>query len=295
MPRLSVIIPTHRRPATLMLCLEHLAKQTIAEELEVIVVSDGHDPATAKLFGEGPSSKGQGPRKEFSSFTFLEVPKSQQGIARNRGVEKASSPYVLFIGDDMLLAPDACEKHLVAHAAAQAKGKTNRLAVLGFTTWDPAVGITPAMTWLEKTGWQFGYPLLKPYEHAVIPEDLQHRVTYTINISLPTMLAREHLFPEEATLYGWEDIEWGTRLKKDGVKLWYEPRARGLHHHHVSMEDSLRRMETLGRSAVLMSRLNPDLDRLPKGWKLLAYRIIAALPTMRGRHAKALLRGIEAA
>jgi hypothetical protein len=41
--------------------------------------------------------------------------------------------------------------------------------VLGYTTWDPDLEINPTMKWLEKSGWQFGYPKLKNYEKNLIP------------------------------------------------------------------------------------------------------------------------------
>lgn len=291
-PRLSVVIPTHKRAAILRQCLEHLARQTAGDELEVIVVSDGPDSATAEMMNAFVATKHASPLLS-SRVHFFDIPKSHQGSARNAGVAHASAPYVLFIGDDAFLAPDACAKHLSAHDSVQRDHGTNAAAVLGFTTWDPAVGITPVMRWLEQTGWQFGYPLLARHAHAFVPPHSQHRFTYTIHLSLPTVLARRHPFREDITLYGWEDILWGMKLRDAGIRLYYEPDAVALHHHHLSLEDSLRRMHILGQSAVQITQLDPSLDRLPRGWKKLAYRAIATLPTMRGRHAKAFLTGIR--
>lgn len=275
MPQLSIIIPTHKRSKILARCIEHIEQQTIADDLEVIVVSDGHDDKTSALFKK---STWQVPVK------FLEISKSQQGTARNRGVKDATSPLCLFIGDDALLEPNACEAHVQAHKQQQ--------AVLGFTTWDPSADITPVMRWLEQSGWQFAYPKIAEYAHTTIPQSIQHRFAYTINISLPTALARKFPFREDITMYGWEDIEWGMRLRNAGVRLFYEPRARALHNHHVDFETSLKRMETLGKSAVHIKKLAPEFDRLPTGWKLLGYRIAALLPTMTGKHRKAFLKGI---
>ena len=277
--QLSLIIPTYQRADILKQCLEHIDAQTVRDQLEVIVVSDGPDSDTAKMV---------------SSFDvdFFAIEKAQQGIARNRGLERASAPLSLFIGDDAFLEPDACERHLLAHQKIESAGISLR-SVLGFTTWDPAVGITPVMQWLEKSGWQFGYPVLEKHAHAFVPESLQHRFTYTIHFSLPTVLARKYPFREDVTLYGWEDIEWGKRLATAGVKLYYEPDARALHHHRITLEQSLKRMETLGTSVVHLSRLSPDLDRRPKGMKLIAYHLAALLPTMAGRHRRAFLRGMK--
>jgi glycosyltransferase involved in cell wall biosynthesis len=287
-PSLSIIIPTHERADILARCLHHLATQTIAKELEVIVVSDGHDPKTADLFSEDTRNK----KQETNNVQFLEIPKSQQGVARNRGVAVATAPLVMFIGDDIFLEPHACEVHVDIHKKLKAESY-ELSACLGYTTWDPALGITPVMRWLEKSGWQFGYPLLKNYVHKPIPAHMQHRFTYTSHISLPTETAKKYPFREDVTLYGWEDIEWGARLRDGGVPLVFEPDARALHHHRITMESSLKRMETLGESAVRMGSLFAGFDRLPHGWKLWRYNIAAMFPTMAGKHRRAFLSGIR--
>ncbi|TSC57124.1 MAG: family 2 glycosyl transferase [Candidatus Peregrinibacteria bacterium Greene0416_62] len=285
-PLLSVVIPTHERADILARCLHHLALQTIAKDLEVIVVSDGHDEATTQLF-----EKKDDWRLTIDNLRFLEIPKSQQGLARNIGVQEANAPTVLFIGDDIFLESHACEIHLKAHQSQIINRQSS--IVLGYTTWDPAIGITPVMRWLEESGWQFGYPLLKNYEHKPIPSHMQHRFTYTSHISLPTEIATQYPFREDVTLYGWEDIEWGSRLRDAGIPLIFKPDARALHHHHITLESSLRRMEVLGESAVRMEKLLAGFDRLPKGWKCVAYEIAAMLPTMAGRHRRAFLSGIR--
>lgn len=251
------------------------------DRLEVIVVSDGHDEATEALL------KGNAFQVP---VTFFEIPKSQQGVARNRGVERARAPVTLYIGDDMFLAPDACAAHLRVHEESNGRPR----AVLGHIAWDPKVGITAAMEWLDRTGWQFGFGLLASYVRREVPAAMQHRFTYTGNISLPTTLAKRFPFREDIALYGWEDTEWGLRLAEAGIPLFYEPEAQALHHHRMTLEDSLRRMETLGRSARIVERMNPQLHLVPSGWKKSAYALIARLPTMRGKHAKAFLRGLTA-
>jgi glycosyltransferase involved in cell wall biosynthesis len=286
-PDLSIIIPTHKRASILAQCLGHIERQTIRDQLEVIVVSDGEDQKTAGLC-------------EAHAFTFpltyTSIPKSQQGIARNRGVDLATAPRVLFIGDDIFLMPDACARHV-----APLRGKTNQqtsannqnnIAILGFTTWDPSLDNTPVMRWLESSGWQFGYPMIEQYAHDYIPSDKQYSFTYTSHISLPTAIAKQIRFREDVSLYGWEDMEWGMRLKEAGIRLFYEPDAKAFHHHPMTLEQSLKRMETLGKSAMLMEQINPDLHLVPKGLKRFAYELVRLLPTMRGRHARAFLRGI---
>lgn len=273
MPSLSVIIPTRNRADILRRTLACLDAQTVAKELEVIVVHDGEDDADTRAMITSLDRKP----------TYLTIPKAQQGVARNRGVDSATSALVLFIGDDMLLEPDACEKHLQMH------DDHGMCAVLGFTTWDPQVGITPVMRWLEKSGWQFGYPSIARYAKKPLSKAIQMNYSYTIHLSLPASIARRIRFREDVSLYGWEDMEWGHRLSEAGLPLYYEPDAKGLHHHRLDMEASLARMREIGKSAAEMERLNPALHLVPRGWKRFAHRVLSWLPTVRGAHERAFM------
>ena len=294
---LSVIIPTHKRAPILDRCLEHLEKQTIKDDIEVIVVNDDGTNETEAVC-----------KKERSiPIRYLAVPPCHQSAARNQGLAIAQGDVCLFIGDDILLAPNACQVHREAHEklasyklqVTNSKLKTCNLkpkttsAVLGFSTWDPALDINKTMRWLEQSGWQFGYPKIAQYAGAAIPSRIQHRFSYTSHISLPTDVAKEHPFRDDVALYGWEDIEWGLRLKKAGISLLYEPTAKAFHHHHITREQSLKRMETIGRSALTIEQLVPELNVVPKGLKRMAYCILSCLPTLAGRHRRAFLRGIN--
>ena len=195
---------------------------------------------------------------------------------------------MLFIGDDIFLDAEACAKHIQAHEHA-----STPIAVLGFIQWDPKIEITDVMIWLVQSGWQFGYPKIKKYAGGFLPKHSQHLYSYTANISLPTEVAARTPFRKDVRLYGWEDIEWGMRLCKNGVRVYFESKSVGYHHHTITMEDSLKRMNTIGESAVTLAKIVPNFDRLPRGWKKIAYHVFACFPTMAGKHRKAFLRGIK--
>lgn len=282
MSRLSIIIPTYQRPQILCRALEHIAAQTIVNDIEVIVVSDGPGQPTADMIKS---------RNWPMPVYFAEVPKSQQGVARNKGVEMATGEFILFIGDDIFLARNACEEHVFRHSSPLCVRKPS--TVLGFTTWDPACGITPVMQWLEESGWQFGYPKIAAYANNQVPPDRQHWFTYTSHISVPTHIAKSVRFRADITGYGWEDTEWGLRLQQAGVPLWYQPSAKALHHHHLELADSLERITRIGKNAVQIEKLNPNVHAVPRGLRLLKQQIKALLPTLSGQHAKAFLVGVR--
>lgn len=277
MPTLSVVIPTRHRPEILQSTLAHLERQTIANDIEVIVVHDGVDDNATRTMIASLAWKP----------TYFSIPKAQQGVARNRGLDHATAPHTLFLGDDCFLEHDACEKHLAMHDLC------GMCAVLGFVTWDPAVGITPVMRWLEKSGWQFGYPSIARFAKKPLPKAIQSNYTYTIHLSLPTAVAKRIRFREDVSVYGWEDMEWGLRLRDAGLPLYYEPDAKGLHHHHFDLAASLARMKTVGESALIMERLNPSLRVVPRGWNYLLHLCASWLPTMRGAHEHAFLNGTK--
>jgi glucosyl-dolichyl phosphate glucuronosyltransferase len=97
--RLSVIIPTHNRPATLRACLDTLQRQQgDPAALEVVVVDDGSEPEMAPLVAEVAASGPVPMRCE-------RQPTSGLNSARNRGVRASFGDVVAFLDDDTLVSP----------------------------------------------------------------------------------------------------------------------------------------------------------------------------------------------
>jgi glycosyltransferase involved in cell wall biosynthesis len=91
--KVSVVIPTYRRPQLLKKCLEALLEQTITD-FEIIVVSDGPDSATADLIY---SIQAQVPVR------YLPLPKKKgPAAARNYGWQNAEAEIIAFTDDDCL-------------------------------------------------------------------------------------------------------------------------------------------------------------------------------------------------
>lgn len=97
--KISVVIPTYKRPQLLFACLSSLISQTFDKSAyEVIVVSDGPDSETElvvkKFAGSG------------SSFLYLYTPsKKGPAAARNIGWQSASGKLIAFTDDDCLPDP----------------------------------------------------------------------------------------------------------------------------------------------------------------------------------------------
>lgn len=106
--RISVVIPTYRRPELLDRCLTALARQTISG-FPVIVVDDGNSPETQAVVDSFR-------RRELLDTEYISLPSpSGPAAARNTGWRKAITPYVAFTDDDCIPATDWIETLLRGH------------------------------------------------------------------------------------------------------------------------------------------------------------------------------------
>lgn len=217
---ISVVIPTLGRRDRLARTFHALEKQTVAPgSFEVIVVSDpsGEETAdTAELVSSGYSFRSQ----------HLVAMSAGASAARNAGWKSASSPIVLFLGDDILASPQLLEAHLEWHR--QRGGP--QVGVLGRVRWASEITTTPFMRWLEY-GIQFDYP-------AIRGDAASWFNFYTANVSLPRMsLERVGGFDYLRFPFLYEDLDLGYRLHGLGFRLLYNRRARGEHLHPTTVAD----------------------------------------------------------
>ena len=96
MIKISVIIPTYKRPDLLRNCLLALMEQNFPQtEYEVFVVSDGPDESTEKLVNDFSST--------YQQFFYKQTPfKNGPAAARNFGWKQANGILVAFTDDDTL-------------------------------------------------------------------------------------------------------------------------------------------------------------------------------------------------
>ncbi|MFL6664897.1 MAG: glycosyltransferase family 2 protein [Rhizobacter sp.] len=97
-PRLSVVIPTYRRPELLARCLAAALTQSIDRQAyEVIVVDDGHDDATRAQV-EGMQPAGDAPALRYVRPAQGRGP----AVARNAGWRAARGTLIAFTDDDTI-------------------------------------------------------------------------------------------------------------------------------------------------------------------------------------------------
>ena len=120
MSNVSVIIPIYNVEKYLKKCLESVANQTL-QDIEIICVNDGSTDGSFDIL------------KNFSQKDprFVIINKQNEGVsvARNVGLKKVTSPYLMFLDADDYLTPNACE-------ALYNKIKTTKSDIVNFKGYE---------------------------------------------------------------------------------------------------------------------------------------------------------------
>jgi GT2 family glycosyltransferase len=210
---LSIVIPTHRRPDLLRVCLDRVVRHAPGE-CEVIVVDDGSAQAECSRAAEA-----------FPGVRVARRPRPG-GFARaaNAGIRASTGTIVELLNDDTEVQPGWADAALRPFA-------------------DPAVGaVAPlVLAWpdgavIDSAGDRYyvggvagkrghGEPLGPAYEQ---PGPVLGASAST-GFYRRSALDRVGLFPESFGSY-FEDVDLALRLRRAGYRAVYEPASRVLHH-----------------------------------------------------------------
>ena len=202
----SIVIPTYNRKPILKKCLRALENQILDENIinyEVIVVDDGSTDGTTSWIRNN---------NEFLPHVVLyEQEHGGPALGRNLGVMKSRYEIIIFIDSDLIVLKDFIACHV------------NKLL----------------LSWNKNNKKCFTYGSVINTSNFTNPESEIHKLTdfsfayfATGNVAISKeLLLNVGLFDSSFSLYGWEDLELGERLKKIGTKLVKCPEAVGFHWH----------------------------------------------------------------
>jgi len=185
-PVLSVIVATYNNAKYLPKCLEALAAQTLSD-IEVICVNDHSDDETAQILQDFAA---QDPRfKVINNSKNVGV-----SVSRNRGIDQATTDYIMFCDGDDYYAPTMCEKmyhalithrvdlviseiDITYHAHHEMKVSDDNYYALHFNGLQPVSENLIFYTDLAPTNKIFKKSLLDEYQ-VRFPADLRYEDAY---------------------------------------------------------------------------------------------------------------------
>lgn len=224
-PLISVVVPTRNRPRALDRCLDALEAQTVADELEVLVVDDGSEEMAAIS-----SVTYRHPRA-----VFIRRAGSGPAAARNAGARAASGSFLCFTDDDCVPEAHWAEQLVEAlQAGADAAG--------GKTI--PGGGAVA----------QASEIIARAPVRPATPEGSDVTFAPSNNLACRKTVFEATPFDESYPNAGGEDREWCARLIASGHTLRSVPSARLVHYQELTPASFLRKQVRYGQGAFRFRR-----------------------------------------
>ena len=234
---ISVVIPTYNRLHFLEKCLASLKEQTVPlDSFEVIVVVDGSEDGTLDFLATYSPPY---------PFKHLFIENSGLSVARNIGAGLASSQYLIFLDDDIVADPRLVEEHLFSQRQA------GEALIQGGLSIHPKLTKTPFI--LEEESRLQAFMDGKGFHEILIGEDISGG-----NLSIGRDLFQK-IGKFNSALRWNEDGEFGHRLEKSGIPIFYNKNALGLMIDFRDLERALKASHDYGRSYVLIQKQYPEV------------------------------------
>jgi chondroitin synthase len=243
----SVVIPFYRGLPMLERTLAGLCGQTYPRELmEVLIVEDGGEHSEEVV-------------EQYRSSLAIKLLRQRRAgfraaTCRNLGIRAASGDIIVSLDFDMILRPSAVAAHLRWFHAADGVATVGLRRFVDATDLDPddiirtfqVAEVLPDIVSVSNTSRSAHdkrLPELSSLRSHPFPENCFHgcNVAYRKTDALAAGLWNEAF----NGAYGYEDIEFGYRLRKAGCFIVFEPDAVALHQENteVTSEDRRRGLE----------------------------------------------------
>lgn len=237
--RFSVVIPTYRRRERVLRHVAALGGQTFAD-FEAVVVDDGSGDGTAEAL-----------RALETTFPLAVIEQENQGAAqaRNVGARAARGEILLFLDDDMEAEPNLLAEHDRCH-------REGADLVVGDMPLHP--DSPPSLL-----SWGVGLWARTRRERLLEPgaePGLDDLLTGQISIARETferLGGFDTSFTREG-LFGGEDIDFGYRVVKAGMRVVYDPGAISYQYYDVDPDAYLSRARETGRSEEELVLKHPE-------------------------------------
>jgi peptidoglycan/xylan/chitin deacetylase (PgdA/CDA1 family)/GT2 family glycosyltransferase len=239
MTRFTVVIPTYRRREVVLRNVLALAQQSF-RDFEAVVVDDGG--------GDGTAASLHALDVDFP-LTVIKQENAGAAAARNAGARAGAGEILLFLDDDMEPDPELLAEHDRSHRAG-AELVLGDLPVHpgsppGLLSWGVGLWTETRRERLTQPGAELGLDDFLTGQMSIGREAFERLGGFD------TTFTREGLF-------GGEDIDFGYRALKAGLKIVFNPQARSFQYYDVDPEAYLRRSWETGRSEEELVLKHPE-------------------------------------
>ena len=221
----SIIIPARDAMVTIGQAIESVLMDARHEDIELIVVNDGLDEATARLDRKYPVKV---------------IPGNGNGIAaaRNIGLKFSRGDILIFLDADCQVLPGWLKSHLEAH-----ERYGGLLAIGGSFCLK-----SDATFWARCDHYCSWYNVGPDWPEAWVPNHPGGNISIT-----QSTFDRVGQFREDLPRSGvHEDIEWQVRLQRVGGRIRFEPHAAVWHFDRANLKGYLKHNYQWGYNSILV-------------------------------------------
>jgi glycosyltransferase involved in cell wall biosynthesis len=244
----SVVIPTYQRRDLIVRMVVALERQSY-RDFEVIVVVDGSTDRTAAAL-----------RDLDLAFPLTLLEQSNQGAAaaRNAGAGASSGELLVFLDDDM----EAHRQMLAEHAHSHREGADLVLGHLALHRDSPSTLLSQEVaSWSERRRALLSRPEVEvPLAHLLTGQMSISRIAFQQIGGFDVSFTRNGLF-------GGEDLDFGYRVRKAGLRVIFNPAAVSYQLYDVDPALYTRRSREAGRAAEELLSKHPDLVGELEHWQ----------------------------
>jgi rhamnosyltransferase len=218
---ISIVIPVKNGGETIKECLQGIFNQTLADQLEVIVIDSGSEDNTLEILKEFPVRLKQIPQTQFN-----------HGATRNLGVQIANGKYIVMTVQDSMAADNLWLAKMIKHFDdPEVAGVCGQQIVPHDRDKNPHEWFRPVNSPTTKI-YQFKniseFDSLTPKKKRWVCGWDDVNACYRAEIL-------KHILPFNEVVFG-EDLDWANRAYKHGYKLVFDTHSRVYHYHHNSYE-----------------------------------------------------------
>lgn len=253
---ISLVMPCYNRAHDLRKVLAAYENQKGGAPFEIIAIDDGSTDETFTLLSAYQPVR-------FSLRAMRQESNQGPAAARNLGIDLASAPLILFVGDDILPDPYMVSGHIIQHRRFPDPGT----AILGRVQWPYDIPVNTLMQHIDGMGaQQFSYYYFKD-EHEY---DFRHFYTANISIKRNFLKSAGKAFDTGFQYAAFEDVELSYRLVQRGLRIIYSFLILGYHYHYHTIWTFSTRQYHTGLMACKLVQKHPKIIGriMGRGWLL---------------------------
>ncbi len=224
-PKISIVIPVKNGSTTLHSCLEGIFSQTLAYEMEVIVIDSGSTDGTPDILREYPVKVHEIPPAEFN-----------HGSTRNLGVKLAGGEFVVMTVQDATAADERWIEKMLRHFNdPEVAGVCGQQTVRHDTDKNP-------LQWFRPQGEADikRYQFSNTEEFKSLSGKEQHKYCRWDDVNAMYRRTVLEKIPFHHISFG-EDALWARDALSMGHAIVYDYSARVYHYHHQNFKFYFRR------------------------------------------------------